>query len=312
MRIGGNCGILPLPRIGAVRIGLVDVDGHNYPNLALMKLSAWHKAKGDKVEWCVPLLKYDLVYQSRVFDDTYSRDISWIPQAGKIIRGGTGYGLTNALPEEIEHCYPDYGLYEITDTAYGFLTRGCPRNCDFCIVSEKEGRKSHQVAELAEFWSGQRNIELLDPNLLACKNRERLLNDLADSGAYVNFSQGLDIRLTDKDITDLLNRMRVKRLHFAWDNPKDDLREHFARFSGWYKRKDPSKKIVYVLANFNRDLDEDLYRIYTLRDLGYDPYVMIYDKPNAPKEVRQLQRWCNNRRIFRAEPDFSKYDPKRR
>lgn len=141
--------------------------------------------------------------------------------------------------------------------------------------------------------------------------REKLLEQLADSGAYVDFNQGLDIRLMDKDAADLIGRIRVKRLHFAWDNPKDDLRPFFQRFTKWYPRKDPSKKVAYVLCNFGSTLEEDLYRIYTLRDLGYDPYVMIYNKSSAPQEVRYLQRWCNNRLIFRAEPDFKKYDPKR-
>ena len=95
----------------AMNIGLIDVDGHNFPNLALMKISAWHKSRGDHVEWCVPIQRYDRVYQSRVFDDTYSADIDWIPQADEIIKGGTGYGLDNKLPDEIEHIYPDYSLY---------------------------------------------------------------------------------------------------------------------------------------------------------------------------------------------------------
>ena len=151
----------------------------------------------------------------------------------------------------------------------------------------------------------------MDPNILACKDREKLLEQLATSRAYVDFNQGLDIRLTDKDVADLIGRIRIKRLHFAWDNPKDDLREYFAKFSEWYRRKDPSRKAVYVLTNFSSTLEEDLYRVYTLRDLGYEPYVMIYNKAGAPQEVRYLQRWCNNRLIFRAQPDFSKYDPKR-
>lgn len=111
-------------------IGLIDVDGHNFPNIALMKLSAWHKGQGDTVEWCLPLKHYDIVYQSKVFDNTYSPDIKWMPNADKIVKGGTGYGLDNKLPDKIEHIYPDYSIYpELTkDTAYGFLTRGCPRH----------------------------------------------------------------------------------------------------------------------------------------------------------------------------------------
>ena len=293
-----------------MNIGLVDVDGHNFPNLALMKLSAWHKAKGDHVEWCFPLRQYDIVYQSKVFDDTYSPDIEWTPMADKIVKGGTGYGLDNVLPDEVEHMYPDYSIYpELTrDTAYGFLTRGCPRGCNFCIVGDKEGRKSRKVADLSEFWRGQDKITLLDPNILACKDRMQLLDQLIESRAVVNFSQGLDIRLATNDVVDKLNRMRIKRLHFAWDNPKEDLTKYFQRFTEAYDRKSESGKVVYTLVNYDSTMDENLYRIYTLRDLGYDPYVMVYDKPNAPRDIKRLQRWVNNRWIFRRVKRFEEYE----
>ena len=292
-----------------MKIGLIDVDGHNFPNLALMKISAWHKSQGDIVEWCLPLDHYDIVYQSKVFDETYSPDITWTPIADKIVKGGTGYGLDNKLPDEIEHIYPDYSIYpELTkDTAYGFLTRGCPRGCKFCIVAGKEGRKSIKVANLNEFWRGQKNIELLDPNLLACKDRMELLDQLIESKAIVNFNQGLDIRFTNEQVADKLSQMRIKRLHFAWDNPEEDLTPYFKRFTEAYRRKSSSTKVVYTLTNFNSTMEQNLYRIYTLRDLGYDPYVMVYDKPNAPKEIKDLQRWVNNRFIFRKCERFEDY-----
>lgn len=292
-----------------MRVGLIDVDGHNFPNLALMKISAWHKSKGDEVEWCFPMKHYDIVYQSKVFDDTYSPDIDWAPQADRVIKGGTGYGLHNALPQEIEHIYPDYSIYpNITkDTAYGFLTRGCPRGCKFCIVGEKEGLMSVKVADLSEFWRGQKHIELLDPNLLACKDRMNLLDQLIESRAIVNFNQGLDIRLTNEEVAEKLGRMRIKRIHFAWDNPKQDLTPYFKRFSDSYRRKSSSTKMAYILVNFDSTMEENLYRIYTLRDLGYDPYVMVYDKPNAPKEIKRLQRWVNNKFIFRSCEKFEDY-----
>ena len=290
-------------------VGLIDVDSHNFPNIALMKLSAWHKGQGDTVEWCLPLKHYDIVYQSKVFDNAYSPDITWYPDADKIVKGGTGYGLDNKLPDEIEHIYPDYSIYpEITkDTAYGFLTRGCPRACKFCIVAGKEGRRSIKVADLSEFWRGQKNIELLDPNTLACKDRMEILDQLIESRAIVNFNQGLDIRFTNEAVAEKLSRMRVKRLHFAWDNPEEDLIPYFKRFTEAYSRKSSSTKVVYVLTNFNSTMEQNLYRIYTLRDLGYDPYVMVYDKPNAPKEIKDLQRWVNNRFIFRKCEKFEDY-----
>ena len=215
-----------------MNIGLIDVDGHNFPNLALMKISAWHKAKGDTVEWCLPLSHYDIVYQSKVFDETYSKDITFIPQADRIIKGGTGYGLNNKLPDEIEHIYPDYSLYpELTkDMAYGFITRGCPRGCSFCIVANKEGRSSYKVADLSEFWQGQKFIKLLDPNILACREHIELLEQLVESKAYVDFTQGLDIRLTNDANINLINQIKLKEIHFAWDNAKDDLKPYFEQY----------------------------------------------------------------------------------
>lgn len=295
-----------------MRVGLIDVDGSKkFPNLALMKISAHHKSRGDTVEWAYAMEHYDIVYQSKVFDDTYSHDIDWIPNADVIIKGGTGYGLDNVLPDEIEHQYPDYGLYpDITkDTAYGFLSRGCPRHCEFCIVGDKEGLRSVKVADLSEFWRGQKYIKLLDPNLLCCKDRLELLDQLADSRAYVDFTQGLDIRAMNPDVIDRINRIRLKEIHFAWDNPKQDLRTEFSYYAGAAKHKPHGNfGTVYVLTNFNSTIEEDLYRIYTLREMGYLPDVRVYDKPNAPKKIRDLQRWCNNRRIFKSCPRFEDYD----
>ncbi len=302
-----------------MKIGLIDVDGHNFPNLALMKISAWHKAQGDTVEWWWGWGQYNRVYMSKVFDETYSPDIPEPPNAHEIIKGGTGYGLDNRLPDDVEHIYPDYSLYpELTrDTAYGFLTRGCPRGCHFCIVASKEGRAAVKVADLSEWWRGQKHIKLLDPNLLACRGHMDLLGQLADSGAWVDFTQGLDVRLTNAQNVELIQHIKAKRLHFAWDDPAQDLTEHFRRFKELSGIRDYRKLGVYVLTNYGdgetpaEKVESALRRIYPLRDLGYNPYVMIYDKPNAPREIRQLQRWCNNRLIFRAEPDFHKYDPKR-
>ena len=182
-----------------MKIGLIDVDSNNFPNLALMKLSAWHKARGDTVEWWWGFGDYDRVYMSKVFTEEYIPDIPEPLNAREIIKGGTGYGLDNHLPDEVEHIYPDYSLYQklTRDTAYGFLMRGCPRACHFCIVAGKEGRASVKVADLSEWWSGQKNIKLLDPNLLACREHMDLLGQLAGSGAYVNFKEPLKNRVLE-------------------------------------------------------------------------------------------------------------------
>lgn len=291
-----------------MEIGLIDVDGHNFPNLALMKISAWHKAQCDSVEMWNGLFHYDRVYMAKVFDTTYTQDMPFCIQADEVIRGGTGYGLGNNLPAKIEHIMPDYSLYGITDTAYGFLTRGCPRGCPFCIVAEKEGRKSVQVADLFEWWSGQKNIELMDPNTLACRDNIDLLKQLAQSGACVNFNQGIDCRMLTVENILALNAVKTKMIHFAWDlMPQSEAVLKGLALYKQYGKLDERHTRVYVLVNYDTTMDENLYRIYHLRELGFDPYVMVYDKPHAPREIKRLQRWVNNKFIWRSCERFEDY-----
>lgn len=270
-----------------MKIGLVDVDAHNWPNLALMKISARHKSHGDSVQWAGSLEHYDKIYLAKVF--TFTPDDMQAYQADEVVKGGTGYDLTSKLPDEIESCYPDYALYGIEDTAYGYLTRGCPRKCLFCIVADKEGAQAYKVADLKQFWRGQKHIKLLDPNLLASPDWEDLLGQLADSRAYVDFTQGLDIRLMTDEKSAAINKVRYSMLHFAWDDPcdkmtLDKLKEYVSVWKGSQRNRS-----VYVLTNFSSSHEEDLYRVYTLRDIGYDPYIMIFDKFNAPDETRYLR-----------------------
>jgi hypothetical protein len=294
----------------SVRIGLLDVDGHNFPNLPFMKLSAWHKQKDDMVEIYDGLRAsqeaYDLVYSSKVFD--FTPDYDYPIYAKDHIKGGTGYGLDNKLLPEIENIYPDYSLYNNKTTAYGFLTRGCPRGCDFCIVGEKEGLLSHKVSDLSGFWQKQKHIKLLDPNLLACKDRISLLQQLIDSKAWIDFTQGLDIRFMTEETAHLIMQCKIKMIHFAWDKEKDSkiivqkLRE-FKHITGI----PTNKAAVYVLTNFDTTFEFDLERVYKLRDMGFDPYVMIYDKQHAPKQITRLQRWVNGKQIFRTVKSFEDY-----
>jgi hypothetical protein len=308
-----------------LKVGLIDVDGHNFPNLALMRISAYHKAKGDTVEWWwSDLTHYDIVYMSKIFSDAYSPDIPEPMNADKVIKGGTGYCISLGedgkerfdqsknveLPPEIERCFPDYSIYPQFDFAVAMTSRGCPRGCSFCHVAAKEGRCAVKVANVSDFWNpsiGKDKIEVLDPNITACREKRDLMKQYRETGAQIVFNQGLDIRmLNDADIDDI-NHMRVKDLHFAWDNPKDDLTENFRNFAKRFRRK-TNIGMVYCLTNFNSTMEENLYRIYTLRDLGYDPYVMVYDKPNAPREVLALQRWCNSKWIFKSCKRFEDYN----
>lgn len=304
-------------------IGLIDVDGTgNFPNIALMKISAWHKAQGDRVEWYTPWRsEYDRVYMSKVF--SFTPDWEDCVNAREVVKGGTGYAVTLEngrevfhkdrdinLPAEIEHIYPDYSLYPALtkDTAYGFLTRGCPRGCDFCIVGNKEGRCSIKVADLSEFWNGQKNIVLCDPNILACKEWRDLLGQLQDSKAVVDFNQGLDIRLMTEEKAQMISQIKTKQIHFAWDRYEDKEKvlprlELFAP----YNKGNAHNTIVYTIVNFSTTLEQDLDRIYTLRGMGYWPYIMIYNKAAAAPVYKRLARWVNNRFIFAKCERFEDY-----
>lgn len=309
---------------GCMRIGLIDVDGHNFPNLALMRISAYHKSRGDTVElWWTDMIHYDIVYMSKIFSDAYSKDIPEPINADLVIKGGTGYcislengkevfdkGKNTSLPAEIEAMFPDYSIYPQFDFAVSMTSRGCPRGCAFCHVAAKEGRCATKVANVSDFWNGQKEIRILDPNITACREKRDLFRQYKESGAILDFTQGLDIRLiNDADIADL-QEMRLKNVHFAWDDPNTDLVAQFRNYAnGGKKNKHGSYGTVYCLTNFNSTMEQNLYRIYTLRDMGYDPYVMIYDKPNAPREIRHLQRWCNNKIIFKSCPKFEDYNP---
>lgn len=292
-------------------IGLIDVDGHNFPNVPLMKISAYHKQNGDHVEW-VNLFsqhQYDIVYQAKVF--TFTPDYMYIPNTKETVYGGTGYNMNSTLSCHIENIYPDYSLYpDLTkNTAYGFLTRGCPRGCPFCIVSEKEGKKSYKVSDLDGFWKGQKEIKLLDPNLLACKERTELIQQLIDSKALIDVTQGLDARLLNDELIELLSKLKLKMVHFAWDM----LTDHDELITNNIKKfADVSKlgfrKIrCYVLTNYNTTHEQDLYRIYKLKEIGADPFVMIYEKEKAEKQTKQMARWVNNKFIFRSCERFENY-----
>lgn len=306
-----------------MRIGLIDVDGHNFPNLPLMKISAYWKSKGAEVEWYDPMFSghMDKVYMSKVF--SFSPDYEYHIDADEVIKGGSGYciSLVNGkevfdkskdieLPYEIEHIYPDYSIYGIEDCCYGFLSRGCPRCCHFCHVEAKEGRASRKVADLNEFWNGQKNIVLCDPNILACREWKDLLQQLIDSKAWVDINQGLDIRLMTEEKAEMLKQIKIKQWHFAWDRyqDKEKILPKFKMFKE-ITNINERNLIVYVLCNYDTTLEQDLERIYTLREMGYWAYVMLYDKEHIPKghDLLKLQRWVNNRFIFSKCERFEDY-----
>lgn len=310
-----------------MRIGLIDVDAESrgkvtFPNLSLMKISAWHKEQGDSVEWYKPLLSghMDRVYMSKVFGDEYTKDYAFPIDADEVIKGGSGYAISvvdgkefynpemdEPLLSVIDHIMPDYGLYGITDTAYGFLTKGCPRGCDFCHVAKMQGRRVWHNSQLGEWWDGQKNIVLLDPNITASPCFDTYMNMLEHSGAWVDFSQGLDLRLMDEKKIETLNRVKWKRIHFAWDNPDDAMLPKLKMVMAGLKKASRRTITVYILTNFNSTHEQDLLRVMAVREAGAQPDVRIYRKPTAPRITRQLARWCNAPNIFWSVPTFDEY-----
>ena len=309
-----------------MQIGLIDVDNWNnlkgcFPNLPLMKLSAWHKEQGNLVEWYDPSKHYDLVYMSKVF--SFTNEPFEEIHADQVVKGGSGYAIQlidgkevfdqekhSNLPDHIEHIFPDYSLYGITNTAHGFMSRGCPRGCFFCHVKAKEGCKAYKVADLNEFWNGQKNIELYDPNTLACPEWKDILQQLIDSKANVDFNQGVDIRLMTDEKCEMLMQMKIKHIHFAWDRYQDKKfvvpkLQRFKEMTGWSR----DKVTVYILTNYDTTMEQNLERVKTCRELGFNPYIMRYDKEHIPRgsEINKLARYVNTKRIFWLCPTFEQY-----
>lgn len=286
-------------------IGLIDVDGHNFPNLALMKLSAFHKSKGDMVEW-VLLNDYDKTYVSKVFSFTPDY-IPVLSNLGEIITGGSAYNYKK-LPYNIEHIMPDYSLYN-TSKAYGFLTRGCPNKCSWCIVPEKEGNITKNT-DITEFWDGQKDAILLDNNVLAHDHGLRQIEKIINLGIKIDFNQGLDARLIDNNIAKLLSRVKWhKPIRMACDTKgqMDSIEKATALLRKY--NTTPSNFFIYVLV---KDIKDALYRVEFLRKLKLDPFAQPYIdfkkniKPS--KELRRFARWVNHKAIFKSV-EFENYKP---
>lgn len=278
-----------------MNVGLVDVDS-KIPNLALMKISAYHKANGDNVKFHDPLFdNSDIVYASKIFD--FTPDYPYFPSC-EVIKGGTGYDMMAKLPPAMECAYPDYGLYGCT-YAMGRITRGCPRRCPWCVVWRMDG-DLHQVAELSDFCRDQHHVRLLDDNILGDPDLFcRIADELVAKQKSVLFD-ALDIRFVDDDVAARLAKLSIwkSRLHFSWDGSHCDsaikpgvemLEKHGIK---------PYRLIFYVLVGYNTTPEYDMYRIETLRALGCDPFVMPYDKTDDYQ--RRLARWVNHKAIFKS------------
>jgi len=301
-------------------IGLIDVDGHNFPNIALMRLASWHRQQGDEVEWAMPMFgQYDRIYASKIF--TFTPDFNPAEYTAKeIVRGGTGYDIKSRLPEQAEKIVPDYSLYPYIDskTAYGFLTRGCIRKCPWCIVPKKEGSvyPYQDVEDIAV--DGRSRLILMDNNILALRDyAEEQFAKIIKNGYRVDFNQGLDARLVDDDMAKTLASMKwIKAIRFGCDTPRQveecDVVIDKLRTYGF-------KDEVLLYTMIYGDINECFERINHWRDPKYRTLVVCQAQPqldftttkqNIPQWQKDMAHWANKRWLYFAD-DFHNFSPRK-
>jgi hypothetical protein len=277
-----------------MRIGIHDHESNGFPNLALMKISSWHKTNGNTVEWFDSSKEYDLVYSSKVF--TWTEFDSSLP--GDTIYGGTGTNEKRCLPDEVEKLVPDYELYDCKKS-YGFLTRGCIRKCPWCFVPEKEGMiRAHQ--DIEDFCRHD-EVVLLDNNVLAHPHGISQIEKISKMGIKIDFNQGLDARLIDSSIAKLLGKVKWKpSIRLACDSASMIAPVYDAvKLLRWHNAT-PSQYFCYVLV---KDVEDALERVKFLKGIYVYPFCQPYrDKEGNPptKLQRDFARWCNHRAIFRS------------
>ena len=288
-----------------MRIGLHDSDGTGFPNLALMKLAAWHRARGDSVEWWVPMLEYDRVYSSKVF--TFTPENPYLPE--NTVRGGTGYGIMDELPEEIDAMFPDYSIYPKCRHAIGFLTRGCIRKCPWCVVPRKEGLIRHYRTWREVKRPDSRDIVFMDNNVLACEHGLEQISDMIGKDVRVDFNQGLDARLITPEVAEMLaclKWIRFIRMSADTDAMLDKVLTAIERLREAGVK--PYRVFVYVLV---QDVESAERRAVALREIGAEvfaqPYRDFTNNTEPARELRDFARWVNHRAIFKSVPSFKDY-----
>lgn len=289
-----------------MRIALHDGDSQtDFPNYALMKISAWHKAQGDEVEWWNPLLTYDKVYSSKVF--TFTPENPYLPP--ETIRGGTGYGIYEDLPDEIDAMFPDYSIYPNVNYAIGFLTRGCIRKCPWCVVPRKEGHIRPYLTWREIKRPDSRDIVFMDNNVLACPHGIEQMKDMIGEPIRIDFNQGLDARLITDDVADILSKLRwIRFIRMSADT--DAMLDTVLTAIGRLKQRgmSPSRMFIYVLV---QDVESAERRCIALRDVGANPFAQPYRdfKTNAEpaNELKKLARWVNDKAVFKSVERFKDY-----
>jgi len=274
-----------------MKVLLINIDSKKMPNLALKKIEKYHLGKGDEVIWDMPIYTYlmDRIYISCIFKINQDKCFEW-EYCNKAFIGGSGYRLSINLPEEIEKIKPRINL--------GFTTRGCIRNCEFCIVPRKEG-KIRVVGDLLDLWdSKSKDIVLLDNNILALPDHFKLICKQArENRIQLDFNQGLDCRLLDQDIIDELKTIRHQELHFAFDDLSyfDEVDKAITLL----QKNGINRCNWLMLTGFDTTFEEDLFRANYLRSRNQVAYVMRYNNSKR-KDLIPLSRWVNNRAWFRS------------
>jgi hypothetical protein len=283
-----------------VNIGLIDVDGHSgFPNLALMRLSAWHKGRGDHVEWWNGFCRYDRVYMSKVF--TFTPDVDTVIDAGEVIRGGTGYKDYGSLPEEIENTAPDYSIYPAVNYAVGFLTRGCCRRCPWCIVPVKEGQIRPAAAWEEVKRPDSNRIIFMDNNVLASPHGLQQIKAMEEQKVWVDFNQGLDARLVTPETAALLARLRwIRFVRLSCDTtemlPVIEQAVAYMKEAGISK----SRFWAYLLV---QDVEDAKDRAVALKRMGVEPFAQPYrdyDGGEPTQLQKQFAHWVNQKSVFHS------------
>ncbi len=273
-----------------MKIGLYNLEP-KVVNTAMMQVSTYHKSKGDPIEMYNHILKdyYDKVYAFSIFDFT---DKGYVTPS--MTCGGTGFDITSKLPEEISKCEYDWSLYPRCDYSIIWFSRGCIRDCPFCIVRKKEGG-IHSVDHKNLNPNGK-FIKVTDNNFFANPKWRDAIKKLEEWNQPVEFHCGLDVRIFNKEQGEALKKVRIyKHLHIAWDNPKEKLITKIKELCKYVK---PYKIMCYVLIGYWSTPEEDLYRVEELRKLGVNPFVMPFNKKD--RYQMDFARWCNRKEIFKT------------
>ncbi len=287
-----------------MRVALYDVDSA-IPNLALMKLATYHKARGDTVEPYSPLFKreYDRIYASKIFSDSDGSMLD--PDCMQI--GGTGWDMAIELPPEVEALPPDYSIYNCPHSI-GFTMRGCRLRCEFCVVPRKEGKPA-SVNTIEQIWTqrGSDFLVLLDNDFFGNPEWPERVAELQHYRLRVNFSQGLNIRNISPRQAAAIAGLRFRNLsgkkhqvHFAWDDPRHEKLIHRGIGICQDAGIKPWKMAFYVLIGYHSTPEEDLHRVEILREYGCDPYAMPYNKSDPYQ--RRFARWVNHKALFKSVP----------